>query len=143
MSKHTPKPKWQQGVNANSRHWVTPNDGRVKGINAGNAETAALIERSVNGYEPALAHLVAMLESAFPLVSDTIQAAHDFVLTQGYSFHYDQQGHIRYTTAEMRAAAYRALPPFVQCDACRSYDKDATCPQCPGRAAIAKAEGQS
>lgn len=41
--------KWVQGVNANSRHWVSV-PGVVKGINAGNAERAALIVAAVNGY---------------------------------------------------------------------------------------------
>lgn len=34
-----------------------------------------------------------------------------------------------------------AVLPFIQCEACKQYDADATCPQCPGRAAIAKATG--
>ncbi len=39
---------WSQGVTSGGKHWVHVPDGRVKGINAGNAATAELIVRAVN-----------------------------------------------------------------------------------------------
>lgn len=41
---------WKQGVNAGQRHWVRV-PGAVKGINAGNAERAALIVAAVTAYQ--------------------------------------------------------------------------------------------
>lgn len=55
---------WKQGINAGQRHWVRV-PGAVKGINAGNAERAALIVAAVNAYtdRATLPTLIAALEA--------------------------------------------------------------------------------
>ncbi len=98
---------WKQSINAGKKHWVFPNDGRVKPINAGNAETAAKIVQSVNNYDITMGHLIAMLEDVYPSVTSTIQSAHDFVLAQGYAFHYNESRLIRYTLQQVDGRAAR------------------------------------
>lgn len=57
--------KWRQGVNAGSRHWVSV-PGVVKGINAGNADRAALIVAAVNNHDSLLAALRGLVAQVEP-----------------------------------------------------------------------------